>query len=144
MALVYHPIRKQTYDHNPRGSATTHVTMRQDNPFDRRVIAKVRDLRGLDLGDATQTDPGTATSAPSGGFWGSAMTMLSSAAATVLPKLAATAINASRSGDSGPVPGTNPAPAPYVAPKPAMPSWVIPVGAVAIGAALFLAMRKKK
>jgi hypothetical protein len=148
MATVIHQIRKQSYDHNPRGSATAHVTMRQDNPFDRRVVSAIRDLRGLDLGDATQTDPGAVAAPASGGFWSNMgsgiLSTLTSVGAKVIPALAVTAVQAA--GDSGAIPGVAPvqAPAPVAPPKPAMPAWVIPAGVAAAGIVLFLAMRKKK
>jgi hypothetical protein len=142
MAILHVPIRMRTYDLNPQGSATALATMSQDNPFDRRVIAKVRDLRGIDLGDASPgtsaTPLPTANAAPS--FMDSIVSALKGAAATVLPTMAAVALRPV--GDSGPVPGSNPipAPAPVVS---TTPKWLIPVG---IGAALLVAvlvMRKK-
>lgn len=39
MARVLLPVMPRRYDPNPRGSATKHVTMAGDNPFERRVTA---------------------------------------------------------------------------------------------------------
>ncbi len=156
MAILQVPVRMRTYDLNPQGSATALATMSQDNPFDRRVIAKVRDLRGIDLGDAapgttdapviTSTTPvtvaqatalPTANAAPS--FMDSVLSALKGAAATVLPTMAAVALRPV--GDSGPVPGTNPIQVP--APVSTTPKWLIPAGIGAAALVVFLVLRKK-
>ncbi len=136
MAILHVPVRMRTYDLNPQGSATSLVTMGQDNPFDRRVIAKVRDLRGIDLGDAETATPLPTTNS-SEGFWGA----LTSFGATLVPKLAANLI--SPPGDSGAIPGTNPIPAVQQQAAPSMPNWVIPAGFAAGALLLILAMRRR-
>lgn len=139
MAILRVPTIRRTYDMNPMGSATALVTMRHDNPFDRRVIAKVRDLRGLDMGDATPLP--TADAAPS--FWDSAINALKGVGATVLPKLASSILPPI--GDSGALPGTNPVraqPAP-AAPAPATNMYLIAGGVAVVGVLAFILLKKK-
>lgn len=159
MAILRVPTVRRTYDLNPMGSATALVTMGQDNPFDRRVIAKVRDLRGLDMGDAEQTtnastDAGTtsiaaaaatalptANSAPS--FWDSAISALKGVGATVLPRLATNLLKPV--GDSGSIPGTNPIAVPQPAPPAAKPTnmYLIAGGVAVVGVLAYILLKKK-
>src|SRR5271156_4415755 len=36
MAIALHPVMARRYNHNPRGSATSHVVMKANNPWERK------------------------------------------------------------------------------------------------------------
>jgi hypothetical protein len=143
MARVLLPVMRRNYNPNPRGSATSTVTMAANNPFESRmhVVNAIPGMSGL--GDVAPVAP----AAPAPAFnWAQLATGISQAGVQIGTGLATNAIN-QRYGQL-PAQGAVPLPTStsmMYAPRPA--SWLpyaIVGGAVVVGGAILLLMRGKK
>jgi hypothetical protein len=148
MAIAFSPSTRRRYNHNPRGSATAHVTLPSNNPFERRITV-VNDSRSMipgmgDLGAEAAPKPGI--------DWASIATGVSNAAIQVGQQAATNAVNRIL-----PPPPSTVLQAPQTqylqpsyptyapAPKSGISKWVIGGGIAVLGiGVLFLVTRKKR
>jgi len=150
MARVLIPVMPRRYNANPRGSATTTVTMAGDNPFERQVnvLNSTRSMLpgmgalGITDGPSVPTDsqpPVTPAEAAAAGVdWSKILTGLTNAGAQLaIAKL------------TPPLPKTTgitpiPVGGPFHMPaKSSVLPWAIGVGVVVVGLGAFLLLRRK-
>lgn len=153
MARVLMPTMARRYNPNPRGSSTTTVTMKSNNPFESRVsLHESGALPGMSgLGaDTLATSPAPmAAQAPSGGFdYTALLNSIAQAGVSVGGQLATNRIQELYGPKPQPLSAAGaqylPVGVPYAQPKPWLPVAIIGGGVVLAGVLLFAFRGGKK
>ncbi len=154
MARILMPTMARRYNPNPRGSSTTTVTMKSNNPFEHRVsLHDANALPGMSgLGDNNTEASMATTPAPAapGGFdWGALANTLAQTGVSVGGQLATNRIQQLYGPKPQPLQAAGstylPVGIPYAQPKSWLP-WAIIGGGVVLAGTLLIAFRggKKK
>lgn len=154
MARVLMPTMARRYNPNPRGSSTTTVTMKSNNPFESNIqLHNANALPGMsglgNVAPAPATSPNPmAAQAPSGGFdWTGLMNAIGQTGVQVGGQLATNRIQELYGPKPQPLtaPGAQylPVGVPLAQPKPWLPWALVGGGVLAAGVILF-AFRGKK
>jgi len=139
------PVMSRRYDHNPRGSATSTVVMKSNNPFEARTRV-MNSLAGLGADAPAAANP----TAPAGFNWGTFGEGLVTSIGKVGVQVGGQIVTNEVNKRYGQIPGPAISPLPTtsgmrVAPAPkAWLPFAILGGAVVVGGGILMLMRKKK
>lgn len=143
MARVLIPVMPRSYNYNPKGSATTHVTLAGDNPFERQTVIVNKSRSYIPGLGALGAEAPALT-------WQQQIAQAAIQTGTqVGTQLATNAINKILPPNITALPTTSAVPmqivsANYVPAKPSKMPWIIGGSVLLLGIGAFFVLRKKR